>query len=868
MSLYDVAYLYAVRLRARGVLVQELFAVFGIAVGVGLLFASQVATASLGGSVAQLTSGVIGQSRYQLEARSAAGFGERMLGEVQALPGVRAAVPVLEAQIGLVGPAGERAVYLLATDPHYVHLTGALLRHFTRGQLAGQRAIVLPAPVAAAIGAEQLQVIEAQVGSHLVPTLVGAVLEPSEIGPLIHSPAAVAPLRYAQNLTGMQGRLSRVLVQVRSGRDAEVLRGLRRLAAGHLNVEPANFDATLFDEAAIPINQSVSVFAAICALVGFMFAYCAVLLTAHLRRRLVGELRMLGVPPRQIVKVLLFDAAALGVCGALLGLALGDLLSVLVFSASPEFLSIAFPIGSQRIITWQSVVLAVVAGLLAAAIGVLVPLWGARRHMRAQPAPAGTPDGAREVGLFGRLRPHGGPGRSHHSDVPSGRAHPFGGGARAAGIACLVVTTVIVLAAPRSSLIAIVTLVLAALLLLPSLIDAGVGMFEHLQRRLDSPAAALAVVELRSPSARTRILAIAATAAVAVVGGAMIQGSRSNLQTGLTGSFHTISSAADLWVSPATGNNLFATIPFHAIPLAPLRRLPGVRAVGVYRASFLNVGDRRVFVEAPPATAARPLSAIQLSEGDLATADARLRSGGWVVLSTALAVEHHVQIGQRFTLPTPHPVTLRVAALSTDLGWPAGAVIVSPADYVAGWGSAEPSAYNVMLAPGASPARMAAEVRRTLARMGYTGLAVQTERRHEQLELASGHQGLARLTEMALLVLFAGVLASASTMGAGVWQRRRALARLKVQGLARGLLWRSLVWESTVVLGLGCLVGLAFGIYGQLLVSHALLIVTGFPVVISLALPTALESFAIVALVASAIVALSGYRATAVPAQA
>jgi putative ABC transport system permease protein len=843
MSLYDVAYLYVVRLRARGVRVQELFAVLGIAVGVGLLFASQVATASFGGSVAQLTNGVIGQSRYQLEARSAAGFGEQVLGEVQALAGVRAAAPVLEAQIGLVGPSGKRAVYLLATDPRYVRLTGALLRHFTRGQLAGQRALVLPAPLARAIGAEQLQVIEAQVGTRLVPTLVGAVLEPSEIGPLIHSQVAIAPLRYAQSLTGMQDRLSRVLVQVRPGRDAEVLRGLRRIAAGHLNVEPANFDTTLFNEAAIPINESVSVFAAICALVGFMFAYCAMLLTAHLRRGMVSELRTLGASPRQIVKVLLFDAAALGVCGALLGLAIGDLLSVLVFSASPEFLSIAFPIGSQRIVIWQSVVLAVATGLLAAAIGVLAPLWGTHRHVRARRSVAGTPSGPRRV-------------------------VPFRGGARAAGIACLAVTTIIVLAAPGSSVIAIVTLVLAALLLLPSLIDAGVGMFEHLQRRLGSPAAALAVVELRSPSARTRMLAIAATAAVAVVGGAMIQGSRSNLQAGLTGSFHTISSAAGLWVSPATGDNLFATIPFREIPLAPLRRLPDVRAVGVYRASFLNVGDRRVFVEAPPATAARALSAIQLSEGDLARANARLRGGGWVVLSTALAREAHVRIGQRFTLPAPHPITLRVAALSTDLGWPAGAIVVSPTDYVAGWGSAEPSAYNVMLAPGSSPARVAAEVRRTLALMGYTGLAVQTEHRHEQLEIANGQQGLARLTQMALLVLLAGMLASASTMGAGVWQRRRMLARLKVQGLTRGLLWRSLVWESVIVIGLGCLVGAVFGIYGQLLVSHALLIVTGFPVVISLALATVLESFAIVALAASAIVALSGYRATAVPAQA
>jgi len=829
MSLYAVVHLYRVRLKARFVLVQELFAVLGIAVGVGLLFASQVATASLGGSVAQLTNGVIGQSRYQIEARSAGGFGERVLGEVQALPGVRAAVPVLERQIGLVGPAGRRAVYLFATEPRDVHFAGQLLRHFTPSQLAGDRAIVLPAPLAGAIGAGQLQVLEAQVGSHLVRTLLAAVLSSSEIGPLIHSPVAVAPLRYAQSLVGMQGRLSRVLVQVRPGREAEVLSGLRRIAAGHLNVEPADFDATLFDQAAIPVNQSVSVFSAICALVGFMFAFCAVLLTAHLRRQLVSELRLLGTPPRQIVRVLLFDAAALGVVGALLGLALGDLLSLLVFSASPEFLSIAFPIGSQRIITWQSVALAVLAGLAAAAIGVLVPLRGAQG------------------------RPHG----------PSGSLRRA---ARAAGLACLVATTVIVLAAPSASLIAIVTLLLAALLLLPALLDAGVSLFARLQRP-GSPAAALAIVELRSPAARMRMLAIAATAAIAVIGGAMLQGSRSNLQAGLAASFHKISSAGDLWVAPATGDNLFATVPFQEIPLAPLRRLPGVRAVSAYRASFLNIGDRRVYAEASPATTPTPLAAIQLSEGNLALANARLRSGGWVVLSTALAAEHHVGIGQRFTLPTARPMTLRVAALITDLGWPAGAVIVSPADYVAGWGSAEPSAYTVVLDSGASPVRVAAEVRRTLARMGYTGLAVQTERRHEQLELASGHQGLARLTGMALLLLLAGVLASASTMGAAVWQRRRALARLKVQGLQRRLLWRSLLWESTVVLGLGCLVGVAFGIMGQLLVSRALLIVTGFPIVISLALPTALASFAVVALAASAIVAVSGYRATAVPAR-
>ena len=56
-----ILYLYRVRLRAR--LVPEALAMVGIAVGVALLFASQVANTSLNGSVRQLTSGLVGQSR-------------------------------------------------------------------------------------------------------------------------------------------------------------------------------------------------------------------------------------------------------------------------------------------------------------------------------------------------------------------------------------------------------------------------------------------------------------------------------------------------------------------------------------------------------------------------------------------------------------------------------------------------------------------------------------------------------------------------------------------------------------------------------------------------------------------------------------
>ena len=64
-----------------------------------------------------------------------------------------------------------------------------------------------------------------------------------------------------------------------------------------------------------------------------------------------------------------------------------------------------------------------------------------------------------------------------------------------------------------------------------------------------------------------------------------------------------------------------------------------------------------------------------------------LRAGGWLVLSQALAAEHHLHIGEAFTLPSPHPTRFRVAAISTNIGWAPGAIVMNADDYARAWGS-------------------------------------------------------------------------------------------------------------------------------------------------------------------------------------
>jgi putative ABC transport system permease protein len=831
MRLRNIVLLYRVRLRPRAV--QELFAVVGIAVGVGLLFASQIASTSLGGSVPQLVNRVVGDMRFQLSARSPAGFEQRLLGDVQRLPGVRSAVPVLEENAAVIGPRGRRAVLLLSTDPRLAHLGGPLLRRFTANQLAHQQAFALPLPIAQEVGLSSLEPARLQIGAHVTPSFLGAVLLEGDIGGLIDSSVAIAPLSYAQRLADMPGRVTSIFVDPDEGAEAEVRSGLQRLAAGRLTVGPADAQAKIFRQAAQPANQSAVLFSTISALVGFLFAFNAMLLTVPQRRSLVEDLRLDGYARRMIVEVLLCDALVLGAAASLLGLALGDLLSLLLFGSAPGYLAYAFTISSQRIVTWQSAAIAIGVGLLTACIGVLLPL---RRE------------------IFSSLAPRRDPRRA----MPGVPWTVLVAG----GAACLATTTAILLFAPRHAFLGIAALLAGTLLLLPALVYGVVLVFDLLQGTVRGAASYLAVVELRSVTNRARSLAIAATGAIAVFGSVAMAGAARNLEDGLNVASRSIDLNAGVWVSPGATFDAFETTPFTGVSPHTLATVPGVAAVRVYRGGFLDWGERRVWVQAPPPEDARLIPSSPLLSGDYATASARLRAGGWAVLSQALAAEHHLRLGDSFTLPAPQPTLLRVAALSSNFGWPSGSIVMNGRDYERAWGSGAASAYQLQLAPGASPPAVADQARRALG--PHSGLTVETREQRMARYLASTHQSLARLMQIRLLVLIAAVLAMAAAMGAMIWQRRPRLADMKVDGFRKGVLWRALLIESALLLGAGCSIGAIFGIYGQTLLSHTLASVTGFPVILSVGAGVAIASFLLVTAVAVSIVAIPGYLAARV----
>ncbi|HEY2719526.1 MAG TPA: FtsX-like permease family protein [Solirubrobacteraceae bacterium] len=832
MRVSSIVRLYRVRLRAR--IMQELFAVLGIAIGVALLFASQVANTSLDASVERLTGGIVGQMRFEITARDRHGFDERLLAQVQRLRGVQAAVPVLEQSANIVGPAGERSVELVGTDPRSARLGGSIARHLNSIPLDGARVFTVPAAIARGVGVPSIRPVRLEIGSRASQALLVPQLPSAGAGSLGDSPIALSPLVTVQRLAGLTGRLTSIYVRSPSRLDPIVRAELLRLVAGRLDVRPADFTTTLFRRAAGPVDQSTGLFSALSALVGFLFAFNALMLTVPQRRSLIEDLRLDGYTRQMIVQVLMLDAFVLGVIASVCGLLLGELLSVALFSSNPGYLSFAFPVGGERVISWSSVALAVAGGMLAAGAGVLVPLRAAivERPLRSGFLPPTVAGASRISWLL------------------------------IAAVACLISTTVILLAAPQAAIVGVVTLTAALLLFLPALLALAIRAGERLQRLLSGAASYLALIELRSRSNRTRSLAIAATGAIAVFGSVSILGARSSLQRGLDASAHGIDSAAAVWITPAGAANSFATTPFQDVARPSLVALAGVREVALYRGSFLDWGTRRVWVLAPPRVDAHPIASSQLVQGGAAQADRRLQRGGWVVVSRAIADEYGLHVGQVFTLPSPQPTRMRVAALSTNLGWSPGAVVLNAEDYQRAWGSPDPSAYQLMLRPGVSAATVAGEARRAIG--PGSALRVETAVEREHRHYAQAAQGLSRLTQIRTLVLIAAVLAMAAAMGAMIWQRRARLADMKVDGFSRVVLWRALLWESSILLGVGCALGAVFGLYGQLLLTRALSVVNGFPVIEASPLLDALGSFTLITAVAVLIVAAPGYLAARV----
>ncbi len=834
IRLSTLGHLYLRRLRLHTV--QELLAGSGVAIGVALVLGVLSANASLLGSTEQAIHGVIGHARLELAARSNNGFDASLAERVALLPGVQVSASVLQENAAIVGPRGRVFVRLVGVTPRLVLLGGTITREVGAGPSVIGEGVALPSAVADTVGARPEHAVTLLANGMAHTVKVEAILGPGTIGSVADSPLAATLLGPAQRLADRPGRVTQIYVQPRAGHDRQVQQELRRLAAGRLNVVSADDELTLLQAIAKPSNQATAMFALIGAMVGFLLTFNAMLLTVPERRRYIADLRMLGYDWRQALTILGFDALTLGTVASLVGVGLGYLLSHTLFHGVPVYLAFAFPIGSQQTIQVPLVLIALGCGVLASLFASLLPALDVR------------PVRARDAVI--RQAAYGGDGINT----------PMASRLAMVGLLLVAIVTILVAVVPSFALLGGATLALATLCLIPAAFAGTARLLRRASEQISSSALVLAVRELRATS--VPLVALAGVGALAIYGSVAIGGARRDLLTGLNTNFREYLSTADLWVT--TGGNDLTTNSFQAGDLtAVLAHEPGISSVRTYQGELMDVGSRRLWIIARPTGDKLMIPPSQLLHGNLAHADALLGGSGWAGVSVGFASERHLRVGSTFELPTPSGVqSFGVAAITTNLGWPPGAVILNTKDYSRYWQTTEASALEIGLDPGVSASAGQQTVKAILK--AFPGLAVQTRHEREAQYAANSRQALQGLSEISTLLLIAAAVAVASALSAAIWQRRPLLASLKIQGYDRRQLWRALLLESIIVLGFGCVIGSILGVYGHILARRWLTLTTGFSAPFSIGVTQMVTAVALVVGIGLIVIALPGLAAARV----
>jgi putative ABC transport system permease protein len=782
---------------------RELMAIVGVAAGVALLFAVQVAHHSVTGSFEEITQGVAGRASLEVAARGPEGFDAATAEAVAAMPGVKASAPIFEQPVVVVGPGGRRAITLLGATEQIASLGGSLSSQFQRaGEDSERGPLLLTQATAQAIARKPGEDVTILVGAHTEHLTLDAILPSSRLGAVAQSPIAAAPLPIVQSLAGHPGRITRILIEPAPGHEQALSRALTARFGATLNPRPIDTEAKLLGSAAGPETQITLLFSAISLVAGMILAYNALLLASDERRRFVAYLIETGTPDSMIVASLAFDALILGVLGSLLGLLAGEIISVFAYQSAPGYIAAAFAIGGQRVVAPQTVEIALAGGMLAAFAAAALPaLVILRSSAMAEPDAVGH-----MLSFTRKLR------------LSDALTFLCGGLLLSLSILTAVLD-------PAVTVVALIGLITGIVICLPMLARYLLELARRASRHTGDPSARLSVAELRS--APTRSVALLATGTVAAFLMILIGGSVANVQQAANRGAADLLSSAELWIKPGGGENVYTTQPFsYGTTQRRLQHLAVVRSVLPWRDSFLDLPGRRVWVLGVPPQTPGQIAPSQLVEGSLSTADRRLREGGWVALSQTIAREQHLHLGQHLTIPTPSgSASFRLAATVANYGWLPGAIVMNGNQHALLWKSATATQLAVELNPGAPLEQSRRAVEAALPRSSALTVESTGERRSEVRSVLGST--LSRLSDTTVVVLIATVASVIALMIAAIWQRRGRLNSLISIGMSPAQFARLVGYESCSVLLSGCVIGIAGGLIGQYLIDAWLRHTTG-----------------------------------------
>ncbi len=771
--------------------------IIGIALGVGVLFATLITNAGIERSSERTVRDIVGRADLRVTALGEAGLSSSTLAAIATTPGVAVFSPELQQRTylqrepGLAATGYEDPVTVLGVDPAaYGRLHDLPIVAGSPLATIDEPSVLITRRLADATGlapGARLTMLGAGAAGPVPYRIVGIV---AGDGPLLGTlgRTVIVPIEAARRLFGLEGasRADLGLAPGVSVTSVSAALEQRLTRQPYVLSTPSDLAASLRASAA-DFQATTALLAAIALFVGAFLIFNTLSMTVAERVREVGLLRAAGTTRRQVNGLILFQATVLGWAGSLLGLVVGAAIALGTAAAVGRAGDV--PLGGLDV-TPDGTALAVATGLLVTLAAAIEPAWRAGRISPVEALKARLDPAS---GLQARLR--------------------------WLVIVFVAVAVAGVVAWPRSAAeaglgrpLAVYGILLVATILTPFLLG-PLGRIAGLPFAVLLPAEErLTRGALGRDRSRTALTLGALTVGLAMV--VAIGGLALNARQ-----------AATAWLSDVVpGDEVITSIRPAALDEGLQDELAAVDGVErVTPIATFELAHAGLRVDAAAIVGADLLAdgRLRFVAGDRAGALAALDAGGAVVVPEALASRLGVRLGDTFDVlgGSGGPAALRVVGIAARtlpgrggeavlVGWPdAPRLGVLGADFFA-----------VRFAPGrAGEARPALEsVARSLALEPSTLAAV---------EGAIGG-ALGRLfglfDALAILAVVMAGLGIVNTLTMNVVERVREIGVLRATGMTRGQVARMVVVEAGVVGLVGAILGGGAGLVaGAVMVALA-----------------------------------------------
>lgn len=776
---------------ARKHLLRWLLTLAGIMLGVAVFVGMHTANQSVLYAFNQTVDRIAGATQLQISAGET-GFDESVLDRVQAVPGVRVAVPVIEAVVN-TRLKGEGNLLILGVD-----MTGdRSLRDYDLetgdDSVMDDPLVFLAQPDSLIISDVFARMNRLSTGSKLsLSTMEGdkvftirGIMKSNGLASAFGGNLAVMDVYAAEKVFGRGRKFDRIDLAVKEGvRVDDLQRQLQTLLGPGFQVQAPAARAEQFESISRVYSLTANITSAFALFIGLFIIYNTFQIAVTQRRSEIGILRALGATRGQIRTLFLSESLVAGLFGSTLGLLLGIVIARAMTGYIGSLLGEIYGIAQKADEISTNPMLmgfAILLGVVTSAVAAFLP---ARNAAQVDPVRA------LQKGKYQQL------------SVGENRARRIA----AAVTGVLALGCALIPGQPILFYVGDALAVLAALLLTPTAAVFLARALRPVLRRVRLVEGTLAADSLLQAPRRTSgtVAALMLSLALVVALGGLTRASYDSILGWLN-----IALNPDLFVSPS--QSLTARdFRFPANMTDQLRGIPGVGEVQAVRDARVEIQGRPAMLVAADIDQLRHRATLPPVAGDTGNMFRLAGAGQAVLASENFALLRGFHLGDTVDLPSPAGVLrLPIAGIVTDYSDEQGALLIDRSLYKRYWHDDTVNIFRIYLARGASEPDVR---RRILDRFG-------AERRLFVLTNREVRQYILRLTDqwfgityvqIAVAVLVA-ILGIVNTLTVSITDRRRELGVLQAIGGLRNQV-RGTIWlEALGVAIVGLILGLAFG---------------------------------------------------------